>query len=161
VLTGTLLWSLSWDTWIHFTSRNFISPRSILISSRLCLDLLSGLFPSDFPSVIIYATHFHLPHACYMSRLFLSSLIWSSEKYMMKVTNYGAFRMQFLRSPVSLSLLGLNILLSTPFSNTSVCARLTQQDRPNLKSQTSCSLYSSDFTSLDGKRQDEMLWNVW
>jgi len=42
-----------------------ISLRSILIlSSRLNLGLPSGLFPSDFPTKILY--RFYIPHECYI-----------------------------------------------------------------------------------------------
>jgi hypothetical protein len=46
----------------------YLSLRSILILfSHLCLGLPSGLFPSGFPTNILYAFFFSL-HACYMSR---------------------------------------------------------------------------------------------
>jgi hypothetical protein len=48
--------SLSWARWIHSIPTHPISARSILILSyNLCLGLLSGVFPSGFPSEILHA----------------------------------------------------------------------------------------------------------
>jgi hypothetical protein len=66
VFTTALHWSLSWASSIQSLPSYPISPRSILILStllRLCLP--SGLFPSGFPTNILYAFP-SLPHSCYM-----------------------------------------------------------------------------------------------
>jgi hypothetical protein len=47
--------SLSWATWIHSTTPQPISPRSIVIPSPyLRLGLASGIFPSGFPTKTLY-----------------------------------------------------------------------------------------------------------
>jgi hypothetical protein len=56
VLTTAHYWSLSWARWIQSTLFRPISLRSILISScHLRLSLPSDLFPSGFPTKILYA----------------------------------------------------------------------------------------------------------
>jgi hypothetical protein len=67
VFTTAHHWSLSWARWIQSTPFQPISRISILIlSSHLRLGLTTGLFPSGFPTKILYS---HLSHACYMSRI--------------------------------------------------------------------------------------------
>jgi len=60
-----------------------ISPRFILISSHLCLDLPRGLFPSSFPTKILYAIlisslhatcHTHLIHFTWNMHIHIFSL---------------------------------------------------------------------------------------
>jgi hypothetical protein len=87
-----------------------ISLRYILIfSTHLRFGLPSGLFPSGFPTNILYASS--SPHSCYMlypshpPRLGEEYKLWSSSLY------------SFLQPPVTSFLFGLNILLSTLFSN--------------------------------------------
>jgi len=56
VFTRSRHWSLSWAKWIQSTFFHPISQRSIFILfSHLCLGLPSGLFPSGFPTKILYA----------------------------------------------------------------------------------------------------------
>jgi hypothetical protein len=56
MFTKARLRSVSWATWIQYTSSHPISLRSIrLLSCLLHLGLPSGLFPLDFPAKIFYA----------------------------------------------------------------------------------------------------------
>jgi hypothetical protein len=56
VFTRTRHWSLSWARWIQSTPSHTVSLRSILmLTSYLRLCLPSGLFPSSFPTKILYA----------------------------------------------------------------------------------------------------------
>jgi hypothetical protein len=65
VFTRALHWSLSWAKSIQSILSHPISLRSILIrSTHLHLDLPTGLFPSSFPTSILYA--FLVSHSCYM-----------------------------------------------------------------------------------------------
>jgi hypothetical protein len=64
VFTRARHWSLSWARWILSTSSRPLPLRSILILSyHLCLGLPSGVFPSDFPTNILYAFFIY---ACYV-----------------------------------------------------------------------------------------------
>jgi hypothetical protein len=94
-----------------------VSPRSILISlTHLCLGLSSGLFPSGFPTNYLYAFLFSpfLLHAqpSYPPALDDSNYTWQKHK------SRSSSLCSFLHSPVTSSLFGPNILLSTLFSNT-------------------------------------------
>ena len=94
------------------------SRRSILILSyHLCLSLRSGLFPSGFPTKILYAPLLSpvLP-TCLVHLILLDSITRTvlGEGYRSLSSSLCSFR----HSPVTFSLLGPNILLSILFSNT-------------------------------------------
>jgi hypothetical protein len=127
-LTATL--SLIWAISIQSMGPHRTSWRPIwIVSSHLRLGLPSGLFPSDFPTQTLYTPLLSPIHATCPAHLILLDLITRTilgEQY--KSLSYTLY--SFLHSPVTWSLLGPNILLSTPFSNTlSVHSSLNVSDQ--------------------------------
>jgi len=102
---------LSWATSIHPTPWRCI----LVLSFHLCMGLPSGLFPSGSPNKNpVYTST--LPHTCPAHLILLSLISWTilGEEY----RSLSSSLCNFLHSPVTLSLLDPNILLSTLFSNT-------------------------------------------
>jgi hypothetical protein len=76
VLTRVRHWSLPWARWIHSTLSHPISLRFIIIlSSDLRPGLPSGLFPSGFPTKIMYAFIIYPMHATCSTHLILLDMI--------------------------------------------------------------------------------------
>jgi hypothetical protein len=91
--------SLSWAISIQSTPSYPISLRSILIlTTHLRLGLPSGLFPSGFPTNILYAFFFY-PNSCYMPRPFHPSRLDYSNYTWRRVQVMKLLIMQF--SPTS------------------------------------------------------------
>ena len=112
-LTSVHHLSLSWASPIQSTYTHPTSWRSILIlSTHLCLVLPSGLIPSGFPTKTLY-TPFSSPiHATCLAHLILLDFITYTilgEVY----RSLSSSLCNLLHSPVTLSLLGPNILLNT------------------------------------------------
>ena len=111
----------------HPTSWRFI----LILSSHLRLGFPSGLFPSGFPTKILYTSLLspkrttcpsHLIHLDFITRIVIG------EQYR-SLSSSGC---SFLHSPVTSSLVGPNILFNTLFSNT-----LTLRSSLNVSDQVS------------------------
>jgi hypothetical protein len=94
------------------------------LSTHLRLGLCSGIFPSDFPTNILYAVF--SPHSCYTP--------CPSHHPWLDHSNYtwrkSSSLRSFLQLPITSSLFDPNILLSTLFSNTlSLCSSLNVRDQ--------------------------------
>jgi len=90
---------------------------SLIISSHLGLGLPSGLFPSGFPTTILYTLLLSPVRATCPAHLILLDFI--TRKILSKeYSSLSSSLCSFLNSPVTSPLLGPNILLSTIFSNT-------------------------------------------
>ena len=122
--------SLSWASLIQSIPTHPTSWRSILIlSSHLRLGLPNGLFPSGFPTKTLY-TPLHSPvRATCPAHLILLDFITRTilgEDY----RPLSSSMCSFLHSPITSSLLGQNIILNTPFSNTfSLCSSLNVSEQ--------------------------------
>jgi len=131
-LTSARYLSLSWTSPIQSISPHPTYWRSILIlSSRLRLGLLSGLFPSGFLTKTLYTPLLSPTRATCPAHLILFDFITRKilgEEY----RSLRSSLCSFLHSPVTSSLLGPNILHKTLFSNT-----LTPRSSLNVSDQVS------------------------
>ena len=101
---------------VHATRPTFWRS-TLILSSHLYLGLPSGLFPSGFPTKTLNSPLFS-PHMCYVPAhpilLNLITQVLYGEEYI----SVNSSLRSFLHSPATSSLIRLNILLSTLFSNT-------------------------------------------
>ena len=157
--------SLSWDSSIQSIPPHPTSGRSILIlSSHLCLGLPSGLFPSGFPTKILYMPLLSPTYATCPTHLILHDFItWTimGEEY----RSLSSSLCSFLHSLVTSSLLGPNILLYTLFSNTfSLYSSLNVRDQVSHPYKTTGKitfLYILIFKFLDSKLEEIRFCTEW
>ena len=100
---------------VHTPTSNFL--KILILSSHLRLGLPSGLFPSGFPIKTQYTSFLSPIRATCPAHLILLDFI--TRTIMGQEYRSLSFSLcSFLHSSVTLSLLGPNILLNTPLSNT-------------------------------------------
>ena len=142
------------------TSCRFI----LILSSHQRLRLPNGLFFSDLLTIILYALPFsHIHAACRTHKIlpdWITRTILVEEYISLSSSLYS-----FFHSPVTSSLLGPNILLSTLISNT--LSLRSSSNVSGLVSQpynTTCKiifLYNLIFLFLDSKLDDKRFCTTW
>jgi len=135
----------------------------VILSSYLSLGLPSDFFPSGFPNKTLYAPFFAPICATCPDHLILLDLINQiifGEEYW----SFNCSLFSFLHSPVTSSLWGPNILLSTLFSDTlslSFSVNLSQQvSHPYKTPGKIIFLYILIFIFLESKLQDSLSWGT-
>jgi hypothetical protein len=147
MFTRALHWSLSWARSIQSILPHSNSLRSIIILSfYLRLGLPSGLFPFGFPTKNPICIPLP-PQSCYMPCP--SHPRWlDNSNYTWRIIQ--AMKLVIMQPPITSSLFGPNIFLSTLFSNTlSLCSSLNVRDQVSHPYRTTTRLYKLN------------LWLVW
>ena len=143
----------------------YILPNSwrsiVILSSHLRLRLTSSLFPSGFPTKILYAFLLSPMRATCCAHLILHFIARTilGEQYRF----FSSELYSFLHSPVASSLLGTNILLSNLFSdNLSVHSTLNMSDQishPYKTTNDIIVLYFFIFKFLYSKLEDKIFFS--
>ena len=144
--------------WLQVAPNFFLNKVSIL-SSHLRLVLPSGLFPSGFPTKPLYSPLLSTIRATCPAHLTLLDLIIRT-KFGKQYRSLSSLLCSFHHSPVTSSLLGLNIPLNTLFSNIlSLRASLNVSDQVSHPYKTTGKiivLYILDLMYLDIKLEDNI-----
>lgn len=121
-----------------------------MLSSHLCPSLTSGFFPSVFPTKTLYTVLFSLMCVTYRTHLILLHFI----ALIISVEEHQSLRVSlcyFSQSPVTSSLLGPNVPLSTLFSNAlNLYYSLIQQTKITGKKCSSAYSNPFGFRTADG-----------
>ena len=164
-LTSVRHLSLSWASPIQSIYPHPTSWTSVLIlSTHLRLVLPSGLFPSGFPTKTLYTPLSSPIHTTCPVHFILLDFITCTilgEEYI----SFSSSLCNLLHSPVTLSLLGPNILLNTTFSNTlsSLSSRdvSDQASHPYKTTGEIIVLYILIFKFLDSNLEDKRFCTEW
>jgi len=150
--------SLFWATLIQS-----MSPSPSWISILYCRPIYSWVFPLDVPTKSLYAPLLSTSRAICPTHLFLLDLfarIIFGQQYI-----WLNSLCRFIHSPVTSSLLGSNIFLSTLISNTlSLCSSLYASDQVSCPYKTTGKItvqYISIFIFLDCKLEDDRFRTGW
>jgi hypothetical protein len=127
-ITNSRVSTLSQTNPGHITPSHLSKIHQLYYSSTYVLVFLVVTFPLAFPPIIYKRSS--SPHTCYMTRPSHPPRLDYSNYTWRRVQITKLLVMQFLHSPVTSSLFGPNILLSTLFSNTlSLCSSLNVRDQ--------------------------------
>ena len=137
---------------------------TLILSSHKCLGFQSGLLPSGFPTKALYAPLFFPFRATCPTPLILHYLMtWiiSGDKHRSRSSSLCSL----LHSPVTLSLLGPNMFLSTLLSSSlSLCSSLNDGDQVSHPHKTKGKIkfmYILNFVFLDSKLEDRRFCSKW
>jgi len=144
----------------HALTSHFLN----ILFSHLCLDLLRGLFPSDFTTNTLYVPLLSPIRATCPVHLIFS--IWSPRKILgEKYKSLSSSICSFLHSPVTVSLLRPDILLSTLFLKIlNLRSSLNMSNKVSHPYKTICIitvLCILIFKFLDSKLEDKRFCTEW
>ena len=145
----------SWCLFItHPTSWRYI----LILSFHLCLGVPSGLFLSGFPTKALYAPF--LSHICATCPAHLT-LFYLITRIILEIIKLLVMQSSWLHW----YLLGPNVFLSTPFSNTlSLCSSLSVRDRVSRPYKTTGKIVVLNILIimfLDSKLEDKRFCTKW
>jgi len=146
---------------IHTSTTHFLEIHLNIILP-FHLGLPRGLYPSGFPIKTLYVSLLSPIHADAPPNSLFS--IWLPGQYWVRSMDHCTSLCRFFHSPVPLSPLGPNILLSTLFSHTlSLCSSLNVSDQVS-RPYTTCKiivLYILILKFLDSKLEDKRFSSEW
>jgi len=144
---------------IHALTSHFLKIHLNIIL-HLCLGLPSGLFPTK---TLFTPLFFSIPATCPTHLIHLNFITGTILGEECRSLSFSLC--SFLQSPITLSLLGSNILLSTLFWNTvSQCSSLNENNHVSLlykKTGTILLLYILIFQFLNSKLEDKRFCTEW